>query len=273
MSPARKISLLVSIALLAACHTEPPPRRVDVADCSTPPPRDCTDGVCSDVMFILDISQSTKAPWRDGRRSPTVLDASAAAVRALMDRTRANDQRVGLIVVSGGTADLRYWRNSVGTIQPAWVEVPLTPDRGCAAERVAQVARRQPFGMTHLAHAINLATIELRGFRGALSIDQRDRLHAVVIFTDGPPSLPNGGRGVGTDLLYAGVRGMPATEAAVQRAGRLKIPVLLAGIGRDADELRYLAPAVRETGGTVALAPGPRELRATVDRFAELLSD
>ena len=155
-----------ALALLGlACATEPPSRRVRPAACAPEPPATCLTEPCSDVMFVLDVSSSTQGAWSDGGAG-SILEASAEALRGLIDRTQAGDQRIGLIAFSGGRTQLRYWRNSVGTLEPAWVEVPLTTDRSCAARRVADIARRQPYGSTHLARAIDLATVELRGFRG-----------------------------------------------------------------------------------------------------------
>ena len=79
------------------------------------------------------------------------------------------------------------------------------------------------------------------------------------------PTLPHG------PSLEA--RNFLSVREALDRAGRAKIPVLIAGIGGQVQRLAGLAEDVRKTGGTIALAPGPAELDATVRRFAELLSD
>lgn len=262
---ARYVIAAIACCLACAAKGPPPEEIVERATCDASPPPPCTEEPCSDVMFVLDISKSTQEVWtKENGREVSILEASARAMVELAERIQTRDQRVGLIVFSGGANDSN-WINSVNTEDPAWVEVALTRDRACLIARISEVGGRKPFGNTHTARAIDQATVELLGLRGSVSAPVADRRRHVVVFTDGMPTLPYPMTFERDNIEAAG--------RALGRAARGGIHVLIAAVGREAAGLERVVDVVGENSGVISLAPSPAQLDATVDRFAELISN
>lgn len=170
-----------------------------------------------DVMLVIDVSGSTRNPsgvdvdgdgevgldpslelipgYPDDVRNTdpgdSILEAEAAAARALLRGLDPKRVRVGLITFAGEVDPVSGERRSASQ-RDAWLEVPLTDDYAAVERGIAAVLARGPAGATNFAAGVRLAVTELAGLPGARS---RRRPHAqpVILFlTDGVPSLPIG---------------------------------------------------------------------------------
>jgi len=178
-----------------------------------------------DVMVVIDVSGSTDEPsgvdvdgngvvgvdphlelmppgsYPDDLRNTdpgdSILNAEAAAARALLKSFDPRRVRVGLITFSGEVDPTTGERRSLDQ-QDAWVEVPLTSDYDRVRAAIEAMVAKGAYGATDFAAGVRLAVAELAGLPGAQS---RPRAHAkpVMLFlTDGVPSFPIG-RGDRTD--------------------------------------------------------------------------
>jgi hypothetical protein len=172
-----------------------------------------------DVMIVLDVSQSTKAASgadvdgdgtigenpHEGLYAPgeypedvwttdpedSILAAEVAAARALLGSLKPERTRVGLISFSGDV-DLDTGRQRQRNQKDARLEVALTQDFGRVDAALDEVLGRGSHGATNFAAGIRLATTELAGLSGAVSVPGRDAKKVVLFLTDGTPTFPSG---------------------------------------------------------------------------------
>jgi hypothetical protein len=187
-----------------------------------------------DLMIVIDLSGSTEYPSEadvdgDGKIGETqrallagmpdvtntdpgdsILAAETLAATALLDRLPADRVRVG-VVTFAGEIDPRTGRRHSKRQEDAWLEAPLTGERGLVRESLEDVRRRGCSGGTNMEAGIKLALRELAGFSGAQSQPRPDAKRVILFLTDGAPSLPFG-LGNQTD---------PEDIEAVQGAARL----------------------------------------------------
>ncbi len=164
-----------------------------------------------DIVFVIDISDSTSAPSgadidgdgvvgeRRGAgipifsvfgrmlalastdRGDNILAAEIAAVETMMSQLDPRTTRVGIVTFSGDpdpfTPDAETW-------------LPLTSDYGRAHRQLREILDTGPYGRTNMVSGVNLGTIELLGTESAYS-ERREGAKRIMIFlTDGTPTLP-----------------------------------------------------------------------------------
>ncbi len=164
-----------------------------------------------DIVFVIDISDSTSAPsgadidgdgvvgQRRGAgipifsvfgrmlalastdRGDNILAAEIAAVETMMSQLDPRTTRVGIVTFSGDpdpfTPDAETW-------------LPLTSDYGRAHRQLREIQDTGPYGRTNMVSGVNLGTIELLGTESAYS-ERREGAKRIMIFlTDGTPTLP-----------------------------------------------------------------------------------
>ena len=164
-----------------------------------------------DIMFVIDVSDSTAAPSgadidgdgvvgkRHGEgipllgvfgrmlalgssdRGDNILAAEIAAVETMLMQLDPRTTRVGIITFSGDpdpfTPDAETW-------------VALTSDYAKARRELAEIREQGPFGRTNMVTAVLLGTAELLGTSSAFS-ERREGAKRIMIFlTDGTPTLP-----------------------------------------------------------------------------------
>jgi Mg-chelatase subunit ChlD len=178
-----------------------------------------------DVMVVIDVSGSTDEPsgvdvdgngvvgvdprlelmppgsypedLRNTDPGDSILQAEAAAARALIKGLDPKRVRVGLVTFAGEVDPTTGERRSLDQ-QDAWLEVPLTSDFAQVREAIDAIVARGAHGATNFAAGIRAAVTELAGLPGSHS---RPRPHAKpgrLFLTDGVPSFPIG-RGDRTD--------------------------------------------------------------------------
>ena len=178
-----------------------------------------------EVMLVIDVSGSTDEPsgvdvngngevgvdphqelfppgsYPDDLRNTdpgdSILNAEAAAARAMIKALDPKRVRVGLITFAGDVNPATGERRSLDQ-QDAWLEVPLTSNYEEVRGAIDAIVARGAHGATNFAAGIRAAVTELAGLPGSHS---RPRPHAklVMLFlTDGVPSFPIG-RGDVTD--------------------------------------------------------------------------
>lgn len=162
-----------------------------------------------DIMFVLDVSDSTGAPSgadidgdgvigrrRGGRifgifgellqlastdRGDNILSAEIAAVETLLDQLDPRTTRVGIVTFSGDpdpfTPDAETW-------------VPLTSEYGKVRRGLQEIADQGPYGRTNMVSGVLLGTVELLGSQSAFSERREDSRRIIVFLTDGTPTLP-----------------------------------------------------------------------------------
>jgi len=172
-----------------------------------------------DVMIVIDVSGSTRAASGvdvdgDGEvgvnprlellppgaypddvlstdPDDSILNAEAAAARALLRSLDPKRVRVGLATFAGEVDPTTGERRRLD--QPdAWLEVPLTSNYGDVERAIDAVLARGPSGATNFAAGIRLAVTELSGLPGARSHRRPDAKPVILFLTDGVPSFPIG---------------------------------------------------------------------------------
>lgn len=199
-----------------------------------------------DVILVIDTSGSTFEPtgadvnangvvgtatfgglFGIGSTDPgdSILAAEIAAAHQLLSGLDPRSTRVGLVTFAG---DPEPQGGLFGRTGPpaAITEEPLTTNYDRIRQALAAVAQRGPFGATHMAAGVDQATIELRGFTGALSQPDPKSEKIVLFLTDGQPTLP---AGPGFDAANVN-----AVLRAAERAHRAGIRVHSFAIGPEA---------------------------------------
>ena len=166
-------------------------------------------GFTTDVVFVLDVSSSTRAPsgadvngngvvgagptsdpsdlFSLGTTDPgdSILAAEVAAVRRLVVRLDPRYTRVSLVTFAGTMLPGGFLDDD-----QAVTELALTMDYEDLQRALDRVLARGAAGATNMAAGVDQATRELLGLRGAFSkVDPRSQ-KIVVFLTDGVPTLP-----------------------------------------------------------------------------------
>jgi len=121
----------------------------------------------------------------------TILNAEVTAARALLDGLAAGRTRVGLVTFSG-EVDLETSRQKSRNQQDAQLQVALTDDFSQVHAALDRVLARGPHGATNFAAGIRLATRELAGLSGAVSVPAPGAQRVMLFLTDGLPTFPHG---------------------------------------------------------------------------------
>jgi hypothetical protein len=201
-----------------------------------------------DVVLVLDVSDSTRAPsgadvngngvigdHRAGGvgaflglgssdSGDSILAAEVAAARRLIERLDPRSTRVG-VVTFAGEPPVDGILIAGGVQAPSVTEVPLTSEYRDALRGLDRILERGPYGMTHMAAGVDQATVELLGLRGAFSTRDPESDKVVLFLTDGQPTLPY------RESEQANTR---AVLRAAERARRAGVRVFTFGIGEDA---------------------------------------
>jgi hypothetical protein len=219
-----------------------------------------------DVVIVIDTSVSTAAPTGadldgDGEvgrsefcfigstrlvdcstdHGDSIVAAEVAAARRLAQMLDPRRTRLGLVSFSGGPVDLDP-PEPVPVLPNAVTRVPLTGDLARLEEGLRALYLEIPAGGTHMAAGIDQATIELLGLSGAASTADPSRSRAVVLLTDGTPTLPFGPKRPADNVR--------AAVSAADRARRARIRVSTVAIGPQALEGPVAAVEIAErTGG------------------------
>lgn len=168
-----------------------------------------SEGLTTDVVFVMDVSGSTSAPsgadvngngvigappdsaadglFALGSADPgdSILAAEIAAVRRLLSRLDRRYTRVALATFSGQMLDY-----GVLAENPAVSEIALTTDYDDLQRALDRVFARGASGGTFMAAGVDQATNELLGQHGAFSRSEADSQKVIVFLTDGIPTLP-----------------------------------------------------------------------------------
>jgi hypothetical protein len=121
----------------------------------------------------------------------TILAAEVKAARALLESVDSKRVRVGLLTFSGDV-DLESGRQRSRTQRNARLEVALTRDYDRVRRALDDVSMRPPRGATDFSAGIRLATRELAGLSGAVSVAHPGAKQVILFLTDGVPSFPVG---------------------------------------------------------------------------------
>ncbi len=168
-----------------------------------------------DIMVVLDVSGSTRYPSgidvdEDGEIGETqsgllqampdtintdpgdsVLAAEVEAARALVGGLDPTRVRVG-VVSFAGEIDPSTGRRRSATQADAFLEQALTSDYARVHRALDAVLLRGSSGGTNMEAGIKMAVRELAGLSGSVSKPKRGSKKAILLLTDGKPSLPFG---------------------------------------------------------------------------------
>ncbi len=168
-----------------------------------------------DIMVVLDVSGSTRYPSGidvdgDGEIGETqsgllqampdtintdpgdsVLAAEVAAAKALVGGLDSTRVRVG-VVSFAGEIDPSTGRRRSATQADAFLEQALTSDYARVHRALDAVLLRGSSGGTNMEAGIKMAVRELAGLSGSVSKPKRSSKKAILLLTDGKPSLPFG---------------------------------------------------------------------------------
>ena len=168
-----------------------------------------------DIMVVLDVSGSTRYPSGidvdgDGEIGETqsgllqampdtintdpgdsVLAAEVEAAKALVGGLDPKRVRVG-VVTFAGEIDPSTGRRRSATQADAFLEQALTNDYARVHRALDAVLLRGSSGGTNMEAGIKMAVRELAGLSGSVSKPKRSSKKAILLLTDGKPSLPFG---------------------------------------------------------------------------------
>ena len=230
-----------------------------------------------DLFIVIDTSESTNqpsgvdvdgdgelgvpGPQADKRSTDpgdSILCAEVAAAEQVVDGLDPKRTRVG-VVTFAGEAVLRF----PGDLErppvrrAAFTQEPLTSDYRRVRDALGELSRSEPFGMTHMAAGIDLATLELLGLAGSVGSPDPDSTKLILFFTDGQPTLP---------FLASESGNVRAVEAAADRARRAGVRIHSFAIGPEALEGPIAAVEMAAiTEGFFTPVPDPGRLSEFVD--------
>jgi hypothetical protein len=235
-------------------------------------------GFTTDVVFAIDVSQSTSAPSGAdvngngivgappdhqgggllglGSSDPgdSILAAEIAAVRRFLTRLDRRYTRVALVSFAGEALETGQLADD-----PARTEIALGDDYEAMQRALDRVLARGPRGGTHMAAGVDRATIELLGTRSAFSKPDPKSQKVVVFLTDGVPTLPH---------ADDDAKNILAVLEAATRARRAHVRVFTYGVGDEAlDGPLALVDLAEITDGGFTPVRDPARLS---DLFAEV---
>lgn len=121
----------------------------------------------------------------------SILAASVAAARSLVDSLDTRRVRLGIISFSGEVNPVTGERARIDQ-QDAWLELPLSGDFSRARAALAGIYARGPRGATNYSAGMRLAITELAGLTGAQSQPRPGAKQIILFLTDGVPTFPIG---------------------------------------------------------------------------------
>lgn len=277
----------VPLLLALACAGSPPPTPTATSLDHWARPDFCrADVPCLDLVLVVDTSGSTNERWarptrerwaglvRGGdARPPRLSESIWQTAQEIVRRMHSEGTAIGIVALGGMWSERRDWdplvgdarrpRNPRGTDALVWTEVPLTPDRSALLEHLTASEGRPPYGMTHLALAIDRAVMELGGLPSADSAYRSNARKRVVILTDGPPTLPY-------TRHWPRPKNLEKCRRALSRAERIGFPVdALVLRGKDSEKIAPLRDAFEATGGQLTFVTEPSELPEAIDALVE----
>ena len=236
-----------------------------------------------DIVFVIDTSESTSAPSgaavdgdgqvgerRGGRylgifgkllplptsdKGDSVLAAEVAAVRVMLEQLDPRTTRVGIVAFAGDQDPFT---------PDAYTMVPLTTDYARARAGLQDILSDGPRGMTNIASAVTLATVELMGTPSAYSEVRPNAKRSMMFLTDGVPTLPIDASKMQNARM--------AIQKAV-RASNYRIRIDTFAIGEDAlSEPVVTVEMARVSKGIFTPVRNPGDLRAVFEEviFAEI---
>jgi hypothetical protein len=230
-----------------------------------------------DLMIAIDTSESASQPSGvdvdgDGelgaavseadRKSTdpddSILAAEVAAAEKVLDGLDPKRTRAG-VVSFAGEAVLRSLRDldRPPVRRAALTQEPLTSDYRRVRDALAELARSEPYGMTHMAAGIDLASLELLGLAGSVGSPDPDSTKLILLFTDGQPTLP---------YLTSESGNVGAVQVAADRARRAGVRIHAFAIGPEALEGPVAAVEMAAiTEGLFTPVPDPGRLSEFVD--------
>jgi hypothetical protein len=188
----------------------------------------------------------------------SVLAAEVAAAEQVVDGLDPKRTRVGLVTFAG-EAVLRSPRDleRPPVRRAALTQEPLTSDYRRVRDALDELSRSAPYGMTHMAAGIDLATLELLGLAGSVGSADPESTKLILFFTDGQPTLP---------YLASEPGNVGAVQAAADRARRAGVRIHSFAIGPEALEGPVAAVEMAGiTDGLFTPVPDPGRLSEFVD--------
>ena len=230
-----------------------------------------------DLFLVLDTSESTNqpsgvdvdgdgdlgvaAPEVDKRSTDpgdSILAAEVAAAERVVDGLDPKRTRVGVVTFSGEPV-LQSVRDleRPPVLRAALTQEPLTSDYRRVRDALYELSRSVPYGMTHMAAGIDLATLELLGLAGSVGSPDPDSTKMILFFTDGQPTLP---------YLASEYRNVGAVQVAADRARRAGVRIHAFAMGPEALEGPVAAVEMAAiTEGLFTPVPDPGRLSEFVD--------
>ena len=230
-----------------------------------------------DLFIVIDTSSSTNqpsgvdldgdgelgvaAPETDKHSTDpgdSILAAEVAAAEKVVDGLDPKRTRVG-VVTFAGEALLRFSRDldRPPVRRAALTQEPLTSDYRRVRDALAELARSEPYGRTHMAAGIDLATLELLGLAGSVGSPDPESTKLILFFTDGQPTLP---------YLTSEAGNVGAVQVAADRARRAGVRIDSFAIGPEALEGPIAAVEMATiTEGLFTPVPDPGRLSEFVD--------
>jgi len=233
-----------------------------------------------DVMLVIDVSASTRYPSGVdvdgdgviGHREPplvrglpevecsdpgdSVLAAELAAARTLVDELDAQRIWVGVISFSG-VADPSGESEKPSSVKDATLQQSLTPDHSLVRAALDRIAQAGAHGGTDMAHGVRLATLELAGREGAISLPRAGARKVILFLTDGKPSLPHG------SAELEDPQDIEAAAEAARLAAQAGIVINVYGLGAEAnDQPVAVREMTRATGGLYEPVARPGDIVA-----------
>jgi hypothetical protein len=184
-----------------------------------------------------------------------------AAAGRVVDGLDPKRTRVG-VVTFAGEALLRSRRDleRPPVRRAALTQEPLTSDYRRVRDALDELARDEPYGMTHMAAGIDLATLELLGLEGSIGVADPESTKRILFFTDGQPTLP---------YLASEPGNVEAVLSAADRARRAGVRIHSFAIGPEALEGPIAAVEMAAiTEGLFTPVPDPGRLSDFVDAMA-----
>lgn len=237
-----------------------------------------------DLFLVLDTSESASLPSgvdvdRDGELGvatstsdpsstdpgDSILAAEIAAAEQVVDGLDPKRTRVG-VVTFAGEAVVRLLRelDRPPVRRAALTQEPLTSDYRRVHAALDELSKSEPYGLTHMAAGIDLATLELLGLAGSVGSHDPDSTKLILFFTDGQPTLP---------YLTSETGNVGAVRVAADRARRAGVRIHSFAIGPEALEGPVAAVEMAAiTRGLFTPVPDPGRLSEFVEamRLAEV---
>ena len=233
-----------------------------------------------DLFLVIDTSESTNQPSGvdvdgDGElgaaASPgdpkstdpgdSILAAEVVAAERVVDGLDPKRTRVGVVTFAGeavlrSPSDLERppVRRAAQTLEP------MTSDFRRVRAALYDLSRSEPYGRTHMAAGIDLATLELLGLAGSVGSADPDSTKMILFFTDGQPTLP---------YLTSEYGNVGAVRVAADRARRAGVRIHSFAIGPEALEGPIAAVEMAAiTKGLFTPVPDPGRLSEFVEAMA-----